>query len=257
MRDFHMHTTHSHDGISGMEEYIIKAIDEGMRAICFTEHMDFNQVSSGYENYSPKKFFEEFHRMKQKYAGQITICAGIEAGEPHLYGEEIAAVSKYPYDFILGSVHWAGKLYMGSVKEMYTKEEFFHIYWEEVLKAVKHGGFDALAHIDLPGRCYGELYYTEAVMKEIFGYMVDKNIALEINTSSIRKGISRSLLDRELLEIYKDCGGKYITIGSDAHRVQDMAADYSQASRLASECGLQEVVFIDRQMKTIKRENEL
>ena len=60
MRDFHMHTTHSHDGISGMEEYIIKAIGEGMRAICFTEHMDFKQVSSGYENYSPKKFFEEF-----------------------------------------------------------------------------------------------------------------------------------------------------------------------------------------------------
>ena len=257
MRDFHMHTTHSHDGISGMEEYIIKAIEAGMQEICFTEHMDFNQESSSHEIDSPKKFFEEFHCMKQKYEGQITFCAGMEAGEPHLHGKEIAALSKYPYDFILGSVHWAGNMYMGSAKEGVSKEDFFHIYWKEILNAVKQGGFDSLAHIDLPGRCYRELYYTEAVMKEIFGYMADKNIALEINTSSIRKGISRSLLDRELLEIYKDCGGKYITIGSDAHRVQDMAADYSQASRLASECGLQEVVFIDRQMKTIKRENEL
>ena len=248
MRDFHMHTTHSHDGISGMEEYIIKAIEVGMQEICFTEHMDFNRESSGYENYSPKKIFEEFHRMKQRYEGQITICAGIEAGEPHLHGEEMAAVSKYPYDFILGSVHWAGKLYMGSVKEIYSKEEFFHIYWEEVLKAVKHGGFDSLAHIDLPGRCYKELYYTEGVMKEIFGYMLDRNIVLEINTSSIRKGISRSLIVCELLEIYRDCGGKYITIGSDAHRVQDMGADYWQASKLAAECGLQEVVFKERRM---------
>ncbi len=249
MNDFHIHSTYSHDAVSGMEEYIVKAIDDGMQAICFTEHLDFNKVSSGYGKYSPEEFFKEFQRMKLRYENRVDICAGIEAGEPHLYSEEMTAASKYPYDFILGSVHWAGKLYPGkSLIGKVSAKEFFGIYWEEILKAVKHGDFDALAHIDLPGRCYRELYYTEAVMKEIFGYMLDRNIVLEINTSSFRKGISRSLVDRELLEIYKDCGGKYITIGSDAHRMQDMGAGYQQARNLALRCGLQEVIFKKRKM---------
>ena len=46
---------------------------------------------------------------------------------------------------------------------------------------------------------------------------------------------------RELLEIYKANGGKYVTIGSDAHVVEDVGADYVMAKSLLEEVGLQEV----------------
>lgn len=247
MNDFHMHSTYSHDAVSGMEEYIVKAIDDGMQAICFTEHVDCNKVSSGYGKYSPDDFFQELHHMRRKFENRINICAGIEFSEPHLYGEELTVLSKYPYDFILGSVHWLGDVYLGkNLIRKYPAEEVFERYWREILIAVRKGGFDALAHIDLPLRAYQELYYTETAVKEIFKYLVDRNIVLEINTSSIRKGMRGTLIDSALLEIYKDCGGKYITIGSDAHRVQDMGAGYWQASALALKCSLQEVIFKER-----------
>lgn len=56
--------------------------------------------------------------------------------------------------------------------------------WQEVLKTVQEGGFDVLGHIDFPKRYYGEIYYTEAVLNEIFLRLVEKEIILEINTSS-------------------------------------------------------------------------
>ena len=51
---------------------------------------------------------------------------------------------------------------------------------------------------------------------------------------------------KELLQIYKDCGGNYITIGSDAHEVKDLAADNKAAKELSKSLGLQEVIFINR-----------
>jgi histidinol-phosphatase (PHP family) len=81
--------------------------------------------------------------------------------------------------------------------------------------------------------------------------MLKKNIVLEINTSSIRKGISEPMPGEEILKIYKQCGGEYVTIGSDAHEKEHLFADYSTAQNLIEKLGLKQVVFIKRQMKVI------
>lgn len=47
-------------------------------------------------------------------------------------------------------------------------------------------------------------------------------MVIEINTSSLRKGHEQTMPGRELLEIYKSSGGKYATIGSDAHAAEDV-----------------------------------
>ena len=40
--DMHVHSTFSIDGVSTMEDYCLVAEKSGIRAICFTEHVDFN-----------------------------------------------------------------------------------------------------------------------------------------------------------------------------------------------------------------------
>ncbi len=47
-------------------------------------------------------------------------------------------------------------------------------YWQEVLKTVKVGGFDALGHMDFPKRYYGEIYYEEATINEIFRNLLEE-----------------------------------------------------------------------------------
>lgn len=247
--DLHIHTKYSCDSEAEIEQYIKQAIDLNMWMICFTDHVDFNKNDYGYNYYTPEKFFENYNYVKEKYNNQIKICAGIEFSEPHLYAEKLSQLSRnYPYDYIIGSVHWIENMFpCQKVREKYSAKEFYTLYWEEVLNTVKQGGFDSLGHIDFPKRYYGEIYYSEGKMNEIFKYLLDKNIVIEINTSSLRKGYSDTMPGDELLEIYKANGGQYVTIGSDAHETKDLGADIHIAKKLVEDLSLQEVVYEKRQ----------
>ena len=76
-------------------------------------------------------------------------------------------------------------------------------------------------------------------------------MVIEINTSSLRKGLKETMPGLELLEIYKDCGGQYVTIGSDAHYVSDIGADNEIAQKLIRDFGLQEVVYEQRKRRIV------
>ena len=233
-----------------MEEYVKYAATAGMDMICFTDHVDLNEHDYGYLYYSADRFFADYNAVKAKYKDihkDIKICAGIEFGEPHIYIDEWQKLVKYPYDYIIGSIHWLGSLFpTEQVRAKHSAKEYFTWYWDEVLRMVKHGGFDALGHIDFPKRYYGELYYTDAKIKEIYRYLLDKDMLIEINTSSLRKGLTETMPGEELLELYKESGGKYVILGSDAHEVKDLGAGNAEAKKLIEKYHFQEVVFEKR-----------
>lgn len=251
--DFHVHTSLSCDSTAEMSEYIAFAKKSNIGAICFTEHVDFNKNDSGYRYYDAERFFDVYQSNYNEYEENPRIYAGIEFSEPHLYGDELSKLSVYPYDFILGSVHWVGNMFpCHEVRQRYSAKEFFERYWKEVYEMVKHGGFDCVSHMDFPKRYYQEVYYQRAMMKEIFEIMLDKNIVLEVNTSPGRKGYTYTMPGKELLEIYKECGGKYVTIGSDAHAVSDLGANYYDAKALVEEMHLESVIFQQRKMVVLR-----
>ena len=70
---------------------------------------------------------------------------------------------------------------------------------------------------------------------------------MEINTSSLRKRLTTTMPDSEILQIYKNNGGQFITIGSDAHEVKDVGADYEKAQKVVEQLGLKIVVYKRRQ----------
>ena len=76
--------------------------------------------------------------------------------------------------------------------------------------------------------------------------MLDTDRIIEINTSSLRKGHGETMPGKDLLQIYVDCGGRYVIIGSDAHVEQDVGADYEAAKSLAEGLGLRQVVYRER-----------
>ena len=245
--DYHIHTEFSCDSEAKMEQYVKQALEREIRILCFTDHVDLNPDDYGYNYYNPVQYFEVFRKVKEKYGEQLAICSGIEFGEPHLYADALKRLSEYPYDFIIGSIHWIGNMFpCQKVREQYSAKDFYTLYWKEVRNTVKQGGFDALGHIDFPKRYYGEIYYVESELREIFKRLLDKDRIIEINTSSLRKGHSETMPGKDLLQIYADCGGRYVTIGSDAHVEQDVGADYETAKMLAEGLGLRQVVYRER-----------
>lgn len=247
--DMHVHTHHSCDSDATMESYCMKARAEGVSTVCFTDHVDYNPADSGYGFYRPVAYFDEFNRVRDKYAGSVTLLAGLEFAEPHAYRAEFEELLKLPYDFVIGSVHyWYRDMFPSEmIKLNIPIEASCREYWKKIRDAVSYGGFDSLGHIDFPKRYFGRMPYDDGLIEEAFAAMVRNGICLEINTSSLRKGLDETMPGRLLLERYAASGGCRVTLGADAHSPDDLAAGHADAARLAGECGLSVVFFKERQ----------
>ena len=246
--DMHIHTKYSCDSKVDLETYCLKAIREGIDIICFTEHVDCNPNDLGYKFYDAGDYFNEFDTVKEKYAKKLTILSGIEFAEPHTYPEMLSYYSSFKYDYIMSTIHfWYENMYPSAVLDAGISTGMcYEYYWEEVLKTVMAGGFDCLGHIDFPKRYYKQLVFDPDKIAEIFREMIGRNISLEINTSTLRQNLTETMPDKELLSIYRDCGGRYVTIGSDTHIPEDLSYGYQYAKSLIGHYGFKEVYYRGR-----------
>ena len=251
--DMHVHTKHSCDSRAELEAYCLQALQTGVDTLCFTDHVDNNPNDDGRGFYNPEAFFSDFLPLKEKYQGQLTLLCGVEFAEPHRYRDKLAEFSALPYDFILGSVHfWYRDMFPSQlVKANIPVEVCYAHYWDAVLAAVRAGGFDSLAHIDFPKRYYGSLIIDRDKLHEICTELVRNQLCMEINTSSLRKNLAEPMPGRDILSIYKSCGGKYVTVGSDAHHPGDLAAGNAQARALIGYFGFEEVILIQRKAREL------
>lgn len=249
LMDLHTHTKFSVDGKNDIREMCLAAIEKGVKIICFTEHLDFDPLDMGYGYYDYERCSRAVEGAREEFGDRLQILKGLEFGEPHLYPAEFERVQQQDFDFILGSVHCVDGLFVGEpeVAERNTREQIFEKYYAEVLAAVRFGGFDALAHFDLPKRYIRASYSPENLIGEILAEMVKKDIALEINTSPLRKGLSECAPDAGILEAYVRAGGRRVTIGSDGHSCSEIAMGFDYACGLAERAGAQMCVFKMRQ----------
>lgn len=253
MIDMHVHTHHSFDSSITMEDYCKKAVKDDIKYICFTDHIDFNEFDYGYGYYDINRYFDEINRVRDKYAHRLNILSGIEFAEPHIYKKQFDRFRKLPYDFILASVHyWLDNLLPEDmIKQGYSYEYIFERYWEQEYILASYGGFDSLAHIDFPKRYFNKCLWKEAQIMDILNELIKKDIALEINTSTLRRGMNQSMPDKDFLNIYEKLGGRKITIGADTHQLEDLASNYHHAVSLLNN-NLKNTVFIKRKAEEIR-----
>ena len=111
--DYHMHSTFSEDGASSPEEMCRRAVKLGIPEIGLTEHWDVGPYEKNPRFFQPEPWYAEMERLRDLFAGKLTIRAGIEVSEPHLYPQPAAEVlTRAPFDYVLGSVHFVGPHFM-------------------------------------------------------------------------------------------------------------------------------------------------
>lgn len=232
--DMHVHSKFSVDGKDNLMAMCQAAIEKGVKYICFTEHFDMNPKDRGYGYFNFEKFSEAIDSAKNKFGDSLYILKGLEFSEPHLHPEEFEEMVRKDFDVMIGSVHWLGGFVVGQkeLEEKFTKEEIFKKYYREVLRATKFGGFDILAHLDFPKRYLKQSYNEWNLVDEILSELTKSDIALEINTSPLRKGLNECSADKELLERYIKHKGSRVSIGSDAHSSLDIGEGFAYAEDL-------------------------
>lgn len=257
-KDCHVHTKISHDGISSMEDYIKVASNKEVDEITFTEHYDvYDGIKTKLKTLDVCKYYDEFYRLRSKCDFKFNF--GIEIGlQPDISDNVKNLVKKFPFDFIIGSSHITCKKDMAMDRSFFygiTRKEAYLKYFEEVLENILiYDEFDVYGHLDYVVRYgnYEEKYieYSEflEILDAILLSLIRKDKGIEINTSGIRYGLLSPHPNIEIIKRYKELGGKIITIGSDAHRVEDLAKDFKKVYEMLEFLGIKNIaIFHKRQ----------
>lgn len=264
MKDFHVHTNISHDGKSTILEYLEIAESKGVDEITFTEHYDiYDGIDTNLKTLDVD-YYEKEYKDKTKNSN-IRTNFGIEIGlQPDIKDIVSNMVSKHNFDFIIGSSHITCKKDMAMDKSFFdglTRHEAYLKYFKEVLENIKiyDNEFDVYGHLDYVVRYGGysdkNISYEEFkdILDEILITLINKNKGIEINTSGIRYGLNTTHPNIDILKRYKELGGKIITVGSDAHALEDLAADFDLAYSMLESIGYDSVaIYHNRQVEYIK-----
>lgn len=251
LADFHVHSSHSEDSETPMEQQIEAGIKAGLRYMCFTEHMDRDFPGSD----DDKKLFEvdtdSYYRncmeCREKYKDKIDIRFGIEYGcQSHLRQHNEDYVNKYPFDFVIASQHLVDgtDVYYPEYFKGLAEHEAYLKYFEATLESIcLFDGYDVFGHLDYIVR-YGpnknrDYHYEDYadVLDEILKQLIKRGRGIEINTAGFRKLSDEANPSREILKRYRDFGGEIITVGSDAHKSADVAGDFDRAEELLKDIG--------------------
>ncbi len=247
MKDVHLHSKQSHDGKSTVAEYIAAARKRGIDELIFTEHWDdYEGIETKLSTLDVGAYYKNFLAEQEKT--DFPIHFGIEIGlQPHIADKIKSFVPQYPFDFIIGSSHITNKLDMAYDPRFFnglTRYEAYMQYFSEMLENIRlYDEFDVYGHLDYVARYGGyaekSIEYDEfaEILDEIFKALIRKDKGIELNTSGYRYGFSRPHPSAEILKRYHELGGQILTLGSDAHRAEDLGSHFKQAREIIEYAG--------------------
>lgn len=267
--DCHTHTEISPDSDAKLGDMLKAAQDAGLAAYAVTDHIELCRFyPQGYYKTRPRNeedFYDYASRFEQAMqqnlrAKELTdglqFISGIEMGEPDVdfpLAEELYRDERL--DFTIASLHeLQGKLDFYFLD--YTKENpdaLLESYFAALLKIASHDCYDVLGHITYPLRYMEgdagiavDMAKYRDIIAEIFRTAIHNHKGIELNTSGYRQTYGKPFPDEELLRLYKDLGGKYLTLGSDAHKPEDVAGGIAQGAALVKAVGFEQVCYYQK-----------
>jgi len=233
LADSHIHSFFSPDSSASIEEIALQARERGMDVFTISDHYEiWDDEGYTFDVGERCAFLVE----KQKiYPG---LLIGVEIGEVQHRPAVLHEWERWPFDLFLGSIHVAGDVFGPHASLAVPDEEVYRGYFAEVKRMVETTTIDAVAHMDFPRRYLGSYWIPWDMVEEILDIIIEKNIAIEINTSLWRKGLDYPLPDEAILARYAEKGGRRVILGSDAHQAQDVGAGVAKAAELARRLAL-------------------
>ncbi len=242
--DQHMHCSFSGDSDTPAEEMILRANQLHLPGITFTDHLDLDYKAEpglfDLDLNSYSKAMQEFKANAMTY-GQTEICVGIELGlQESLANKHHDLLWDYSFDEVIGSIHqihgedpYYPSFYEGkSIEEIYrsTFQTTYH-------NLIAFPDIDVLGHLDYVSRYIirqfgNDAYYSYRDYADeidaILTFLIQHDIALEINTGAYRNHLPYPNPNPTVLHRYHELGGKLITIGADAHEPDYIADGFDQ-----------------------------
>lgn len=256
--DTHMHCDYSCDSSMHFADAIKAAAAQGI-GMTVTEHWDYDYPTN------PEAFIFDLDEYFARFAPMCgeNILIGIEIGmQTHTASRDKEVASSHAFDYVLGAIHCIGRrdLYEAHCYTGRTRAQIVEEFLGDAITCLEQErDFDSLAHIDYICRYWPytgrqrELMLEDAagLFDKLFRLLVEQGKPMEINTRRLGdKAACEGLLP--LYKRYKELGGRYCTIGSDAHYAEHVGRRLDVALALAEAAGLQPVYFKQRKMQLME-----
>lgn len=259
--DNHMHSNASGDCKADPADMILSAKTKSLGGITFTDHLDldYREEPGLFDLDLPT--YQKSIRQMQEQTENLSVLWGIELGlQPHLSRDHSVILQEYPFDYVIGSTHVVHGVdpYYPAFFQGRTTQYAYTEYYEAILENLyAFSNIDALGHLDYvfrygprdAGTSVSDSYTPFAsLIDEILHFLIEKDIALEVNTGALRCGLKEPNPCRRILKRYHDLGGRLITIGADAHTPSHVALGYEILPDFLKSCGFNEYMVYKKRI---------
>ena len=253
--DCHVHSDNSVDGRSSVDEICKTAIEKGITAITITDHA--TPKPAGVTDYAHiKNSIKEARIAAEKYKGKLMVLAGAEREDeyPADFREDFY---DFDLDCVLGSAHskptlreyfpdsgFRDILACSKSSPLEFVSEVVRKYYQRLADITYYADVDVITHLTFMFRYINghnkrslsvEPFYPE--IDNILKGVIEREKSLELNTSGKALEWNQFMPDAEILKRYYNMGGRFITIGSDAHKKENIAVGFSEAAKMLKEIG--------------------
>ncbi|MCD1259724.1 histidinol-phosphatase [Paenibacillus athensensis] len=263
---FDVHTHHLRCGHAqgDIRDYIEAGLAAGLSVIGISDHspyfgspLDHAQPGITMAKSEFPRYVAEVLRLKEEYAGRIDVLLGVESDYfPDVFDAYRAEYAKYPFDYIIGSVHQSGGVSifnrnrwkgLSEEEQIAQKEEYYRL----IQESARTGMFQILGHIDAMKGFYPPFSdIPTPKVDETLRVIGECGVAIEINTSGKTKTVggwypSDDMLERALHH------GVEVTFGSDAHVPERVGDEWELVRKRLREIGFSEWVYYKQLQKQV------
>lgn len=239
--DYHTHTYRCGHAEGTMIEYIEAAIAKGIDDIGLTDHLwlYFEPPASRNPEYAmaESEFDHHYAEMldaRERYRDRINVRVSVEADYIEGREDELRSIlSRYDFDFVLGSVHFMDGWVIDAPEyaHRYREErvaEIYRRYFAKLQKAIRTGCFDLLAHFDLPKK-FGFLPEEDLseLVSETLDVVREHGLAMEVSTAGLRKPIGEIYPAPRILGEMRRRGIP-ISLSSDCHHPSEVGYGFDE-----------------------------
>ena len=244
--DYHLHLRDPDEEIahasSAVERFVEAAAARGVDEIGFTEHVYYFRQTLPLWTlpYQIERCVYDLDAyvdavLEAKRQG-LPVKLGLEVDYVGAAQDELAAVlAPYPWDYLLGSVHWIDGLAIDQEPGLWAVESVEGVwrrYFAAVAELASSGHVDVLAHPDLV-----KIFRRRPARID---YPMLDGVALEISTAGLHKPVGELYPDPALLAARPP-----ITLASDAHVPQNVGRDFDRALAHARAAGYETVTVFE------------
>jgi histidinol-phosphatase (PHP family) len=255
--DYHMHLRNgreeiAHDSAS-VGPFVDAARKAGIDEIGFTEHVYYFTETRPLWTvpYQTERCVYDL----DAYVGAVVdakdrglpVKLGLEVDYvPGREDETRAILEPYPWDYLLGSIHYIDGLGVDGGPRLLDAvgvEAAWRRYFGTLAAAARSGLFDSLAHPDLV-KIFGERA-AAFDYGPVIAAIAETGVAVEVSTAGLRKPVRELYPHPDFLAACR-ARGVPVTLASDAHTPGLVGRDFDRARELLRSVGYETITLFDR-----------